>query len=74
MSIPTGLFPIRPTTLVKKPFVLPRGKTAWGVAKWMLVVKTEGKIQIRGALICHVATGVLPPLGTLGMVRTSLMW
>ena len=61
-------------TLVKKPTILPRGKTAWGVVRWMLVVKTEGEIPFRGALICHVAKGVLPPLGALGVVRTSLMW
>ena len=30
-------------TLVKKPPILPSGKTAWGVVKWVLVVKTEGE-------------------------------
>ena len=28
--------------LVKKPFVLPCGKTTWGVVKWVRVVKIEG--------------------------------
>ena len=30
-------------SLVKKSPILPRGKTAWGVAKWVLVIKTEGE-------------------------------
>ena len=29
--------------VVKKPPILPRGKTAWGVVKWVRVVKTEGE-------------------------------
>ena len=33
----------RHKSLVKKPSILPRSKTAWGVVKWVRVVKTEGE-------------------------------